>query len=115
MPVGVLTDRAADYSVTVGETGSFFAKVRRGRVALQMPNWNTDEAAAIGEAGSAVSFIQQQGRGFQWTVYLMGAQPLLVDADPQRRDRSPIVFSGHCSERLGKWGLEKPPGHGSGS
>ena len=82
LPIGLLTDRAAEFGLTVDTGGGFFAKVRRGRVALQMPGCGDEDAIAIGENWSAVSFIQAKTGGFLWEVQLMRDCPLLVQLDP---------------------------------
>ncbi len=116
-PIGFLTIQAAEFSLTVDGMAAFFAKVNRGQIALQMPGWGPDKAVAVPEAWSAVTFIRPQSHvhGFQWEVHLSGDRPLLVDSDPHRRDRPPIVFSGQCPGSIGKWGLERRPGDRSGS
>ena len=71
MPVGLLTNQAAEFSLTVDEAGALFAKVKRGQVALQMPGWGPDEAVAIGKDRSAVTFIIPHSTGgFQWELLL---------------------------------------------
>jgi hypothetical protein len=115
-PVGLLTNQAAEFSLTVDETWAFFARVRRGQVALQMPGWSPDEAVAIQNDHSAVTFIRTYSTGgFQWELHLSGDQPLMVDSNPQRPKPLPVVFSGEHHGSVGKWGLEKRPRHSSGS
>jgi hypothetical protein len=115
-PVGLLTNQAAEFSLTVDEAGALFAEVKRGQVALQMPGWGPDEAVAIGKDRSAVTFILPHSNGgFQWELHLSGDAPLLVDSSPQRPNRSPLVLHGEQRGSVGKWGLEKRPSHGSGS
>ena len=116
VPLGVVTNQAAAYSLTVDELGAFYAKVRRGQIALQMPGWGPDNVVAVGSTHSAVAFVQpSRGGGFQWQLTLSNDQPLLVDSNPRSANRTPVVFSGKYHGSLGKDGLGKPPGHGSGS
>ena len=113
----MLTNQAAEFSLTVDEAGALFAKVKRGQVALQMPGWGPDEAVAIGKDRSAVTFIIPHSTGgFQWELHLSDDDaPLIVDSNPQRPNRSPLVLRGEQRGSVGRWGLEKRPIRGSGS
>jgi hypothetical protein len=115
-PVGLLSIRGAEFSVATDELGALFVKVKRGRIALQMPGWGPDEAVAVQENCSAVTSIQPyRSGGFRWELYLMGDKPFLVDSTPERPKRPPVVFRG---ELRGNVGVEEPevrPSHRSGS
>ena len=116
VPLGVVTNQAAAYSLTVDELGAFYAKVQRGQIALQMPGWSPGDVVTVGATDSAVAFVQpSRGGGFQWQLTLSNDQPLLVDSSPRSANRAPVVFSGKYRGSVGKGGLEKPPGRGSSS